>query len=202
MSTNGSGGHATAPRVAACVKWVDTRPEVDALTGAVHTDPRSRGASEAVRAAVEVALGMAERWGGTVEIVTAGPAGAEALRRLSRPCAVRIASTSQYLVRGMTEWLPGWVANGWRGSHGPVHNRDLWEALEKTAARHRIEWVWVRSGTHPWARRCEEALMEEIAAGKRLCAEECDVPNPLDWSPTPVVRQGSLFAPGPRLGGG
>ncbi len=69
------------PRIAVCVKWVDTRPEVDPLTGQVHTDPRTHGASEADRSAVEVALQVAAAWGGTVEILCAGPAGADAMLR-------------------------------------------------------------------------------------------------------------------------
>ena len=68
-------------RVAACVKWVDTRPEIDSLTGEVRTDPRSRGASAADRAAVELACRMVDAWGGSLELVTGGPAGADAMLR-------------------------------------------------------------------------------------------------------------------------
>jgi electron transfer flavoprotein beta subunit len=78
-------------RIAACVKWVDTRPEIDSLTGEVRTDPRSRGASAADRAAVELACRMADAWGGTVELVTGGPAGADAmLRELGAVGAARL----------------------------------------------------------------------------------------------------------------
>lgn len=68
-------------RVAACLKWVDTRPEIDALTGAVHGDDRFRGASAADLAALEWALRIAERADGTVLAVSAGPAPAERLLR-------------------------------------------------------------------------------------------------------------------------
>jgi electron transfer flavoprotein beta subunit len=68
-------------RVAACAKWVDTRPEIDSLTGEVRTDPRSRGASAADRAAVELACRMAEAWGATLELVTGAPDGADAMLR-------------------------------------------------------------------------------------------------------------------------
>jgi electron transfer flavoprotein beta subunit len=78
-------------RIAACVKWVDTRPEVDSLTGEVRTDPRSRGASAADRAAVELACRMADTWGGTLELVCGGPAGADAmLRELGAVGAARL----------------------------------------------------------------------------------------------------------------
>ena len=71
-------------RIAACVKWVDTRPEVDALTGEVDHDLRRHGASAADRAAVETALRLAERWAepaGDVhlDLVTVGPVGAESM---------------------------------------------------------------------------------------------------------------------------
>jgi electron transfer flavoprotein beta subunit len=79
-------------RVAACVKWVDTRPEIDSLTGEVRTDPRSRGASAADRAAVELACRMAVAWGASLELVTGGPAGADAmLRELGAVGAARLA---------------------------------------------------------------------------------------------------------------
>jgi electron transfer flavoprotein beta subunit len=68
-------------RVAACLKWVDTRPEIDALTGAVHGDDRFRGASSADLAALEWAMRIAERTAGTVLAVSAGPAPAERLLR-------------------------------------------------------------------------------------------------------------------------
>src|SRR5262249_34589092 len=65
----------------ACVKWVDTRPEVDSLTGEVRSDPRSRGASAADQAAVELACRMAASWGASLELVTGGPPGADAMLR-------------------------------------------------------------------------------------------------------------------------
>jgi len=71
-------GHTSdRPLVAACVKWVDLRPEVDPLTGAVRTDERSSGWSAADLAAVETALRLASAWDGTVTVVCAGPPEAE-----------------------------------------------------------------------------------------------------------------------------
>ncbi|HEX6419244.1 MAG TPA: mycofactocin-associated electron transfer flavoprotein beta subunit [Acidimicrobiales bacterium] len=67
--------------IGACLKWVDRRPEVDPLTGAVATDPRTSGASEADAAALEWGLRLGEAWGDEVVAVTAGPAAAEALLR-------------------------------------------------------------------------------------------------------------------------
>jgi electron transfer flavoprotein beta subunit len=79
-------------RIAACVKWVDTRPEIDPLTGEVRTDDRSRGASAADRAALELACRMADAWGGEVTLVSGAPAGADGmLRELGAVGATRLA---------------------------------------------------------------------------------------------------------------
>lgn len=64
-------------------------------------------------------------------------AGLEALKRPSR---VRLSSDSQYVTRGMTEWIDGWRRKGWK----KVMNRDLWERLAAAAAPHAVEWTWVR----------------------------------------------------------
>jgi len=63
---------------------------------------------------------------------------------LKRPCVVRFVSDSQYLVRGMNEWVKGWKAKGWRRRAGPPENLELWKRLDREAGRHRVEWVWVR----------------------------------------------------------
>ena len=71
----------------------------------------------------------------------------EALRALKRPCAVTLNVDSQYVLKGMTEWLPGWKAKGWKTStKQPVKNVDLWQALDELVNRsgHTIEWRWVR----------------------------------------------------------
>jgi ribonuclease HI len=68
----------------------------------------------------------------------------EALQALKRPVAVRLYTDSQYVRRGIMEWLPQWKARGWKtADRKPVKNRDLWQSLEAAAARHRIEWHWV-----------------------------------------------------------
>lgn len=68
----------------------------------------------------------------------------KALSALKRPCKVTLHSDSNYLVRGMTEWLAGWKRNNWKRRNEPVLNRDLWEELDALAQRHEIQWVWVR----------------------------------------------------------
>ena len=69
----------------------------------------------------------------------------EGLATLNGTRRVRVTTDSQYVRRGITEWLGRWKANGWRtASRAPVKNRDLWERLDDLAARHDIEWVWVK----------------------------------------------------------
>lgn len=67
-----------------------------------------------------------------------------ALEALKRPVKARIHTDSEYVRRGITEWLPGWKRRDWRtADKKPVKNRDLWEQLDALAARHELEWRWV-----------------------------------------------------------
>jgi len=69
----------------------------------------------------------------------------EALAALTEPCDVVLTTDSQYVRQGITQWLQGWKAKGWRtASRQPVKNVDLWQALDDQAKRHRIEWRWVK----------------------------------------------------------
>ncbi|MGC1951625.1 MAG: ribonuclease HI [Gammaproteobacteria bacterium] len=67
------------------------------------------------------------------------------LKALKRPSKVRIYTDSQYLKRGITEWLPKWERSGWLTSHrAPVKNADLWRELAVACERHQVEWRWIR----------------------------------------------------------
>lgn len=69
----------------------------------------------------------------------------QALRALKRPCHVVIHTDSQYVQKGMTEWLTNWKARGWRtADKKPVKNADLWQALDELAGEHTLRWQWVR----------------------------------------------------------
>ncbi len=57
---------------------------------------------------------------------------------------VEFVSDSQYLVKGMTEWLEGWKARGWKRKAGKIENLELWQELDRVASRHQIDWTWVR----------------------------------------------------------
>jgi ribonuclease HI len=68
-----------------------------------------------------------------------------ALEALRRPVEARIYTDSEYVRRGITEWLVSWKARGWRtADKKPVKNQDLWERLDELAASHRLEWHWVK----------------------------------------------------------
>ncbi|NLV74768.1 MAG: ribonuclease HI [Chloroflexi bacterium] len=69
----------------------------------------------------------------------------EALRSLKRACVVTLCTDSRYLQKGISKWLEGWKRQGWKKANGqPVENQDLWQALDEQAARHQVEWLWVR----------------------------------------------------------
>jgi ribonuclease HI len=79
------------------------------------------------------------------------------LEKLNRSCRVRVVTDSQYLYRGMTEWVERWKAHGWKtASRKPVLNQDLWQRLLELAGLHEVEWEWVpgHSG-HPYNERCD-----------------------------------------------
>ena len=69
----------------------------------------------------------------------------EGLKALSESCHVQLTTDSQYVRKGITEWLESWKARGWKtASKKPVKNVDLWQALEEQVSRHKIDWHWVK----------------------------------------------------------
>jgi ribonuclease HI len=86
------------------------------------------------------------------------------LEALKQTCQVRVTTDSQYLVKGMTEWIEGWQRKGWKNSkREEVANRDLWERLLELAATHQIEWLWVKGHAgHEENERCDELARLEI----------------------------------------
>ena len=68
-----------------------------------------------------------------------------ALRALKRPCRVVLHTDSQYVHKGISEWIVGWKARGWRtADKKPVKNADLWQELDEATRRHDIQWRWVK----------------------------------------------------------
>jgi len=68
-----------------------------------------------------------------------------ALSALREPCQVKLTTDSQYVRKGITEWLTGWKRNGWRtAAKAPVKNADLWQRLDALNQLHQVEWRWVK----------------------------------------------------------
>ena len=80
-----------------------------------------------------------------------------ALRTLDEPASVRVVTDSQYVANGMRSWIHNWRKKGWKTASGsPVKNRDLWEELDKLAAKHRLRWEWIRGHDgHPENERAD-----------------------------------------------
>ncbi|MHB8882591.1 MAG: ribonuclease HI [Thermodesulfovibrionales bacterium] len=87
-----------------------------------------------------------------------------ALEALKQPCSVRVMTDSSYVVKGMTEWIRGWIKNHWKNSQKKeVMNRDLWERLLRAAAPHSVEWQWVKGHNgHDENERCDELARQCI----------------------------------------
>ena len=101
----------------------------------------------------------------------------KALEALTRPCRVELHTDSQYVRQGITEWLPGWKARGWRtADKKPVKNDDLWRTLDAARARHEVSWRWVKGHAgHPLNERAD-------ALARRGCDE---VRGPKTRAPSP-----------------
>lgn len=90
----------------------------------------------------------------------------EALKALKKSCTVNLTTDSQYVRKGITEWLPGWMARGWRtSSNQPVKNVDLWKALYAESQKHTIAWHWVRGHSgHPENEQADALANQAIDA--------------------------------------
>jgi ribonuclease HI len=99
----------------------------------------------------------------------------EGLRALREPCAVSLCTDSQYVQRGVTEWLSTWKQNGWKKSKNAkgdrtVLNQDLWMKLDKLIAPHNVQWQWVKGHADDADNlRCD--FLANEAARKRLFSE-------------------------------
>ena len=89
-----------------------------------------------------------ELWGGEPDTTNNRmelQAAIEGLRALSEPCRVELTTDSQYVRKGITEWMSAWKQRGWRtAAKKPVKNVELWQLLDAEANRHQVEWHWVK----------------------------------------------------------
>ena len=92
-----------------------------------------------------------------------------ALETLKEPCDVVLTTDSQYVRQGITEWMAGWLRRGWKTAGGePVKNRDLRERLHAAAARHVVDWRWVKGHAgHP-----DNERVDQLARAQALICKE------------------------------
>ena len=88
------------------------------------------------------------------------------LEALKKPCRVVVTTDSQYVIKGMTEWVEAWIARGWKtAAKKPVLNQGLWQRLVDLCARHQVEWVWVKGHNgHDENERCDELARAAIVS--------------------------------------
>lgn len=126
------------------------------------------------------------------------------LEALNNRRTVRVFSDSQYLVRGMSEWIDGWIRNDRLETPGALANQDLWRQLAALSSRHEVSWQWVRGHTgHPFNERCDKLAKRAADAGIRAAADQIEdaetkektIPAPApSVEPAPVpVREESEF---------
>jgi ribonuclease HI len=93
-----------------------------------------------------------------------------ALEALKRNCRVVLHTDSEYLQKGVTEWMPAWKRNGWKRKVGAVKNLDLWQKLDRLVQEHEVKWHWVKGHAgNLYNERCDELATEAMA---RLAASK------------------------------
>jgi ribonuclease HI len=130
----------------------------------------------------------------------------EPLRALTRPCRVIFVSDSQYLIRGMNEWIKIWKKQGWKRKTGAIENLELWQQLVEEAPRHQVNWEWVRGHAgHP---KNEYANHLATRAAKQLDASNGLVSSGfLEWLSEQREKRGRYLdyresLPPEEIGGG
>jgi ribonuclease HI len=128
------------------------------------------------------------------------------LEALSNPRTVRVFSDSQYLVRGMSQWIQGWIRDGRLDTPEALANQDLWRQLDALSRQHKVSWEWVRGHAgHPFNERCDKLAKRAADEGIRTAAaasqpekiEKAEKvipppPTPAKQAPTPI-REDSEF---------
>jgi ribonuclease HI len=116
-----------------------------------------------------------ELWGGENETTNNRmelTAAIRALEALKRSCQVRVITDSEYVMKGIREWMPNWKKRGWKtAAKQPVKNADLWQQLDEQVARHQVEWQWVRGHTgHPGNERADLLANRGVVEARRNTA--------------------------------
>lgn len=100
------------------------------------------------------------------------------LEALREACRVRLFTDSQYLKKGITQWLPGWIARGWKRKEGVLQNEDLWRLLSELVKKHQIEWGWVKGHAgNRWNERADQLATAAIRAQKAASRQSTTGPG-------------------------
>jgi len=87
----------------------------------------------------------------------------EGLKALKKRCKVIIYTDSEYLKKGMTEWLDSWIKKGWKTTDGAVKNMDLWVELAELVKKHKVTWEWIKGhNQHPQNEKCDKIVRDTI----------------------------------------
>ena len=118
-----------------------------------------------------------EIWGGEPETTNNRMelmAAIEALRQLRSRCRVELYTDSQYVRKGITEWIEGWKRRGWKNAAGkPVKNQDLWQLLDDLTQKHEVHWHWVRGHSgHTLNERADELANRGVTGSGEQTIEE------------------------------
>jgi ribonuclease HI len=142
----------------------------------VHTDGACRGNPGPGGWGAVLHSGSSEKelWGGDLattnnrmELMGA----IAALEALNKPCRVELHTDSQYVMKGITQWISGWKARGWKtADKSPVKNMDLWQRLDAARARHTVDWRWIKGHAgHEFNERADElarrGMLEVLGEG-------------------------------------
>jgi len=91
----------------------------------------------------------------------------QAIRALNRPCRIILNTDSDYLKKGITEWMPAWKARHWRRKEGKLANVELWQELDALLQSHQVEWRWVRAHAgNPYNQRVDRLARQAIRSKK------------------------------------
>lgn len=92
----------------------------------------------------------------------------QALATLNRPCQVSLTTDSEYVRKGVLEWMTNWKKRGWKtASKQPVKNQDLWMQLDEQLAKHEIQWHWVKGHSgHPGNERADDLANKGVIEGQ------------------------------------
>ena len=128
----------------------------------IYTDGGCRGNPGPGGWGVVLQAGSAEKelWGGEANTTNNRmelTAVIRALGALTRPASVQIHTDSQYVQKGISQWIHNWKRNGWKtADKKPVKNADLWQELDRISQQHRITWLWVKGHAgHPGNERAD-----------------------------------------------